>query len=134
MSGAVILAKLASESSAVCELVEPSNIVAEGIKINSALPSVSFLVISDNDRNLMSPRAVGRRFERVQATVVGANISSVRAITKVLRKALGGRFGDLAGSLAVDIQTAGGGPESEAANPAVWMKTQDFRVSYNEPI
>lgn len=134
MIGPVILAKLASESAVVTALVEPSQVLADNIPIDSPLPAIGFTKVSGVDRNLMSPRALSRRTERVQATVVATSKAEARAVLNALRSVLRNRMGDFAGVQSVVIHTDGDGAEFTDMDPALHMQTQDFRVSYNEAI
>lgn len=134
MSGVAVIGALLNASAPLLAIVPTARIKAGQLAEGTALPAIAVTVISGADRNVLSPPAVRRVRERVQVTVLATSYREKEAVLKLIRAACAdkqGTFGDAANAV---VLTDGTGPDFMNDEASIWMRSQDFMVTYNEPV
>lgn len=111
---------------AVAEAGIKAGRLPEGVE----LPALLVRGVSLVDRQPLKRGAMTRSVERVAVTVRAANYRDVGLILKIVRKALAGWTGSIAGAERISILTAGTGPDVNGPGNT-FERTQDFRVSFD---
>lgn len=133
MSGVEIVGALLNASTDLLALVPTARIKAGALPQGVALPAIAVTSVGAIDRNILSQGSARRVSERVQVTVLAANYRDKETILRLVRSACADKRGDLASTTAADVLTDGAGPDFQSDDSTIWMKTQDFSVSFNEP-
>jgi hypothetical protein len=132
MTGVDVIGELLRGYGGLTAVVPLARIKDGPLPLNSTLPSISVEHISGTDRGVLKRGALNRVTDRVQVTVATANIRDRKLIIRLVRRACSDRQGDFAGVTEVDVQTEGQGPDFMDDVASIFMRTQDFMVSYNE--
>lgn len=111
---------------AVAEASIKAGRLPEGVE----LPALLVRGVSLVDRQPLKRGAMTRSVERVAVTVRASNYRDVGLILKIVRKALAGWTGSIAGAERISILTAGTGPDVNGPGNT-FERTQDFRVSFD---
>jgi hypothetical protein len=133
MSGVAIIGELLNASTSLLAVVPTARIMAGALPQNITLPALAVTSISVVDRNTLKDGSTRRVTERVQVTVLAKNYAENGAVLALVRTACASKRGTFAGKTAVVVLLDGAGPDFMDDAASIWMKTQDFRVSFNEP-
>lgn len=132
MNGTAAVRQLLVAYAPLTALVPATRIVTGANAQGTTLPAIAITEVSGVDRNIPNPGANRHVRERVQITVMAANYPAVVAILKQARRAAADQMPTVAGISNVVVHTDGQGPYFTDEAAAIHMKTQDFRVTYNE--
>ncbi|CDO37146.1 DUF3168 domain-containing protein [Novosphingobium sp. KN65.2] len=132
MNGVVAIRQLLIADAALTALVPATRIQGGVLPQGTALPSVSITTVSGVDRNIPSPGATRHVTDRIQATVLAANYPSLLAVMDAVKKASADKFPTVSGISNVVVHTDGEGPDFMDETASIYLRTQDFRVSYTE--
>jgi len=133
MSGVAVIGELLNGYSPLTTLVPAERIKAGVLAQNIGLPAVAVTSISGVDRNILAAGDKRRVNERVQVTVLANSYRDKRNILQLVRRACADKHGDFANVTDVSVLTDGTGPDFLSDDAQIWMQSQDFGVSFNEP-
>lgn len=133
MSGVAIIGELFNASTPLLTAVPTDRIKAGALPQNIALPALAATSVSVVDRNTVKDGTTRRVTERVQVTVLARTYAEMLAVLALVRAACASKRGTFAGKTVVVVLLDGAGPDFMDDAASIWMKTQDFRVSFNEP-
>jgi hypothetical protein len=132
MSGTLVMGELLRSYGPLTATM-PAALILEEELPQGASRGIVVESISVIDRNTLSDGVTRRVRERTQVTIMEPNVRQRRATWKLVRAAGASRRGDFAGVTEVSALLDGAGPDLRMDNPTMYLKTQDFTVSYNEP-
>lgn len=132
MSGVDIIGELLGE-----DPNRPVSVAAESIRMGdfpagSSRPLFLVAEVSQVERQTLKRGATVRTIDRVAVTGHFDNVRDRKTLMGWVKNCCAGRTGTIAGFANVSILTAGRGPDSPGPNGS-YLKTQDFRVSYDSP-
>lgn len=132
MSGVIAVRQVLVANAALTTLVPAGRIGAGVLPQGTPLPGISLESVSANDRNLPNPGVTRFVVERVQVTILANDYDSVQAILQAVRKAAADTFPTVAGLMRVTIHTESTGPDFMNEQASIFMRSQDFRVTYSQ--
>lgn len=132
MDGVAVVAEILRADTTLVAMVPLARIKEDELEQNTPLPAIVLTSISAPDRNVFAEGAKRHVTERVQVTVASASVRERNAIFKRVRIAGSMRLGDYADVTEVSVLLSGVGPSFKLNDPTMYLKTQDFSVSYNE--
>ena len=133
MSGVEVVGTLLRAYDPLIARVALASIKAGALPENIGLPAILLRTTSVVDRQPLKILNYVASVERVSVTVRAASYVKQRELIKMIRRCAHGWTGDLAGVLSVSVRSAGTGPDVTGPNNT-YEQTQDFRVSFNEPV
>lgn len=130
MTGAEIVGELLRTAAPVVAMVPAERIKGGKLPDGVTLPALLVRTVSVVERIKLKTGGTVRVFDRVAVTVRAASYADQIAIIALVKQALRGRVGNLAGANRVSITTAGTGPD--LTGPAdSFEQAADFRVSFD---
>lgn len=132
MSGVAAIRQLLAADAGLTALVPATRIAAGVMPQGTALPAVSIMSVSSVDRNIPNPGTKRQVVERVQVTALSATYPALQTILAAVRAAAADKLPTVSGLSDVVVHTDGAGPDFMDEAAAIYLSTQDFRVSYNE--
>lgn len=132
MDGAAALRLVLVGNGALTALVPAEAIVAGEMPQGTPLPAITIESVSLNDRNIPNPSTTRHVQERVDVMVHARNVPTRQQILRAVRKAAADKFPTVSGIANVTIHTDGMGPPFMNEEAAIYLRTQTFRVEYNE--
>lgn len=133
MSGNIIIGSLLRGDAAMTAAVVEANIKAGRLDDNAALPTLLVRTISSVEGLTLVREGFVRNTDRIAVTVRTENYRDKGAIIKLVKACCAGVTGSVASYENVVVDAAGTGPDING--PAdTFEQTQDFRVSYDEPV
>ncbi len=133
MTGVEIVGAILRDHPALVERIPVERIKAGSLPDNIVLPALLLRTVSSIDRQWLKRSDVWRVTDRVSVAVRASSYVDQIAIIQIVKRLCGGLTGDIGGALRVSILTAGTGPD--VGGPAnSFEQTQDFRVSFDEPV
>lgn len=133
MSGVDVIGEILRASAAVTALVPAARVKEDLLSQKTVLPAIAVGSISVVDLNTFSNGETRRVTERIQVTVAAADVRTRKALMLAVRNAASKAVGSYADVTDVSVLLDGAGPSLPLTDPTMFLKTQDFRVSYNEP-
>ena len=133
MSGTAIMSALLLADAWFAAAATENRIKEDRLPDGVALTAFLLRTVSAVDSNMLKRTGFVRTTERVAITVRAASVRDRKAAIKRLRTVCAGRTGDHAGCRRVSVLTAGLGPSVVGPGDS-FEQTQDFRVSFDEPV
>ncbi len=133
MSGASIIADLLRGNPAVTAVVAAANIKAGRLADGAAMPTLLIRTISSVEGLTLVREDFVRNTDRVAVTVRAAAYRDQAEVIKLVKACCAGVTGSVASYENVVIDNAGLGPDINGPGDT-FEQTQDFRVSYDEPV
>lgn len=135
MNGSIALRSVLINDAALIALIPASNMVADdAFPQDFDPPGILLRVTSGVTGNIVKRGAMRHVKERITAEVHVNDNPLRQNILKALRNAGDQRFPQLSGLENVVITLAGRGPDGISIDTYVRMGSQDFMVSYSEPV
>lgn len=134
MNGVATIRQLLVGHANLTALVPATRIAAGPLPQGTALPAISIALISSTDRNIPNQGTTRHVSERVQVTILAANYPSQRAVLAQVKAAAASKFPTVSGISNVTVHTDGRGPDFMDEGATIYMGTQDFRVTFTEPV
>lgn len=132
MNGVAIILHLLANDAGVLALVDDTEVMAGVLPLSTPLPALSATSVSSVDENILKPGVKRRVTERVQVTGYGANYPSLKDVMKAAKRACADKMPTVTGASEIVVHTDAAGPDFMDENAAIYLGTQDFRVSFNE--
>lgn len=132
MSGALIVGTLLREEADLTAIVLVDSIKAGRLPDGVVLPALLVRTVSETDRQPLKRQGWVRVTARVSVTVRAPSYRVQGEVIRLVRR-IAGRTGDFGGGTRVSILTAGKGPDVNGPADS-FEQTQDFRVSFEEPV
>lgn len=130
MSGVDIIGDLLGEDPNRPAGVEAESIRTGDFPAGSSPPLFLVAEVSQVERQTLVRGVTVRTVDRVAVTGHFDNVRDRKTLMAWVKKCCAGRTGTIAGFANVSILTAGRGPDLRGPNGS-YLKTQDFRVSYD---
>lgn len=132
MNGAAVIYQLLAADSAVTALVPDERIINGDLPQGIALPALEIAEISSVDQPIISPGAMRFTMDRIQVTVHARSKEELAAVLKVAKSAGDAKSPVVSGLENVIVRTDGQGPYFKNDAASIHLRSQDFRVSYNQ--
>ena len=133
MNGVATIYQLLAADSAVTALVPEERIISGDLPEGIDLEAISIEEVSSVDFPTINPGDTRFTIDRVQVTVRASNYEKLTAAIKAVKSAGDAKHPTIAGITNVVVRTDGQGPYFTENAASIHMKSQDFRVSYNQP-
>lgn len=133
MTGAAIVAELLRADSQILAIAPAPRIKLGRLPEDVELTALLVRTVSSIDRQPLVLVGKQRVTDRVAVTVRAASYRDQVAAIGAVRRCCHGRTGAIGGGEGVSIRTAGKGPDVDGPG-ASFEQTQDFRVSFLEPL
>lgn len=136
MNGVAAIIQLLAADAGIQAIIDvdatPSRITAGVLSRNISLPALAVQEISSIDRNIPNPGTYRHVTDRVQVTGIARTYPALVELMQAVTAACADTFPTVTGLSRVVVHTDGGGPDFMDDQASLFMKTQDFRVSYTE--
>lgn len=132
MIGVAAVYQLLAADSAVTALVPEERIVTGILPQGVDLEAISITDVSGVDFETIAPGDNRFTTDRVQVTVLARNYEKLFAVIKAVKSACDAKTPTVDGIDRVVVRTDGQGPYFTNEAASIHMKSQDFRVSYNQ--
>ena len=133
MSGVSVIGELLNGYAPLTGIIPVARIKAGDLPQGVELPALAVTSVSVVDTNMLSTGEKRRIRERVRVTVLAPNYRNKTAIMRLVKLACADKRGNFADMTDVSVLTDGAGPDFMSDDATIWMSTQDFSVSGNEP-
>lgn len=133
MNGVDIMGALLRGHPPLTAIVAGTSIKAGALPDGVILPAVLVRSVGSADRQMLKRNGFVRVTERVSVAVRAPSYREQVAAVKAIRRSSAGVIGDYPPVMRVSILTAGTGPDMRGPADS-FEQTQDFRVSYDEPV
>jgi hypothetical protein len=133
MSGVAVIGSLLLAYSPLTTVVPADRIKGGALPKDVILPAIAVTSISATDWNLLKDGTKRRVRERVQVTVLASDYQGQVDLIRLVRLACAGFRGDVGTATAASVLLDGKGPDFLNDDASIWLSTQDFSVSFNEP-
>ena len=133
MNGVDIMGSLLRGHAPLTAIVAANSIRAGALPDGVILPAVLVRSVGSADRQMLKRKGFVRVTERVSVAVRASSYREQVAAVKAIRRSSAGVIGDYPPVMRVSILTAGTGPDMRGPADS-FEQTQDFRVSYDEPV
>jgi hypothetical protein len=131
MSGPAIVRALLVADGAVTAAVPAARIQGGVLPEGIALPAIGVMTVSFIERKTVNTQTKARVTERVQVSVLAADYPTAKGIVPKVRKACRNKR-SAAGYTGVLVTLEDEGPDIRAQDTGIYMKSQDFLVTYDE--
>ena len=132
MTGDDIVAAMLRDNPALTAVVPVAQINVAALPDNTPLPNLLVTQTTSVDRQFLKQGPSVRVIDRVSVKVRAGNHLQRRAVIRLVRACCAGKTGSIGGGSNVAIMTAGQGPDLSGPGTS-YEKTQDFRVSFDDP-
>ena len=136
MNGVAASLQLLAADAGIGALIDvdasPSRITGGTVSRNVTLPALAVQEISSVDRNIPNPGSYRHVTDRVQVTGMARTYPDLVELMQAVTAACADQFPTVSGLTRVVVHTDGAGPDFMDDQASLFMKTQDFRVSYSE--
>jgi hypothetical protein len=132
VSGIDIVGALLYADQAVTTAVPQARIKAGTLPQSIALPAILLTSISATDLRMLASDTPRRVTERVQVTLAVSSYDQVDTLLRLIRRACAGKVGTIADIAGVSVLTDGVGPDFMDEQTSIFMRSQDFLVSFLE--
>lgn len=133
MNGVAAIYQLLVGDGEVTDLIPEERIITGNLPQDVGLDAISISDVSSVDFETISPAEQRFTTDRVQVTVLASNYENLVAALKAVKSAGDAKTPVIDGIENVVVRTAGQGPYFTNDAGSIHMRSQDFRVSFNQP-